>query len=450
MQLLPAIAVDPMDDGATEAIPPVSHHSAVRLAESAVQMADQLEQAREALRRQEVELAARASIVVDDDARGQVADRIEQTLADAVEACRCDAAVMYLLDDDTQHLKARASFGIHPQRLEQPPRELRGSRGDLEALVQGVVAIDDLHAGPIDTWQCPEPYASGICAAINQDDVPIGTLWLFAREAQQFAPRESAAARLAASHLALEISRAARGQQRLKQHRQSNALSEIAEWQFQGLPVGAALADHWRVDGMIESPRDWATGWHSWDVLPDGSLMLAMAEAVDSSVVGAMTAAIARAAMTAHCGYRHSPKQLLQRVSDTLWHTSTGEQLVSMLYARIDPDTGEGEVASAGSITAMIASRNGYRPLADGLGQPLTANIDSRCAAETFRLACGETLLAYSKGVITDGASQMMLGDCLRTCMQEGNASPLSELRRRLAQCDLHSERGMMTLSRMP
>lgn len=103
LRLLPAVTVDSMAGSDTDAAPAVSHQHAVRLAESAAQMTDQLQQAREMIRRQEAELAARASILVGDEDRDRIADRIETTLADAALACGCDAAVMYLLDDDTQY-----------------------------------------------------------------------------------------------------------------------------------------------------------------------------------------------------------------------------------------------------------------------------------------------------------------------------------------------------------
>ncbi len=415
-----------------------------------MQLTDQLQQARELIRRQEIELAARASILVDDEDRDRIADQIETTLADAAAACGCDAAVMYLLDDDTQHLKARSVFGMSPRTLERPPRELRGSRGDLEALVQGVVAVDDFRLDMIDTWNSPEPFACGICAAIRQEGVPIGTLWLFGNEAREFTASASAGARLAASQLALLLSQAARARSGATHKQEAAVARDIGAWQYQGLPVGAELAEGWRVDGMIESPHPWATGWHAWDVLPDGSLLLAMAEACDSTVMGAMSATIARAALTSHSGYRHTPRQLMQRVHDTLWNTSTAQQLVSMLYARIDPESGEGEVVSAGNITALIASRYGYRPIVDGRGAPLTSHIDARFFAETFRMGKGETLIAYGQGVVEDGANQRLLGESVRTSMQKCDLNPLARLRRQLAGKELRSERGLVSLVRVP
>lgn len=449
MQLLPA-AIDPMSGVDTESLPPVSHQRAMRLAESATMLAEQLGEAREALRRQEAELAARASIVVESHSQARLADQIELTLADAVAACRCDAAAMYLLDDDTKYLKARSVYRLDPQRLEVPPRELRGSRADLEALVQGVVTIDDFQFGSIDTWNSPEPFASGICVAIKQDDVPIGTLWLFGNEVKKFGKAEAAAARMAGSQLAYHLLHAASGKQRQVHKEEAAVIRDISHWQYQGLPVGVALAEGWRVDGMIESPKDWSTGWHSWDVLPDGSLLLAMAEAVDPTITGALSATVARAALTAHTGYRHTPRQMMQRIHDTLWQTSTGEQLMSLLYARIDPESGEGEVASAGNISAFIANRFGYRPLVDGRGEPLTTSIEPRCVAETFRMMPGESLLAYGDGFNGEGVDQMLLGNSMRDAMKRSEVNPLARLRRQLAKHRLTSERGVVALVREP
>ena len=253
---------------------------------------------------------------------------------------------------------------------------------------------------------------------------------------------------MASTQLAMLLERATSQRTQSDQRSTSAVIRDLAQWQYMSLPAGTKLADNWLVDGMIESPQDWVVGWHTWDVLPDGTLMLAIAEAEDATLSGAMTAATCRAALTAHTGYQHTPAQLMQRVSDTLWQTNTGEQLLSMLYARIDPETGEGEVAAAGRITAMISSRYGYRPLIDGKTPPLTSHIDAHCKTTTFRLQRGEALLGYGAGIGNDGATQMMLGDHLRTCMQRGDSHPLAAIRRSLAGFPLQQERGAISIVR--
>ena len=410
MELLPAVNTETSEMGVSAT---VSKLAASRLAESAARLAEELQRNREAMRRQEVELASRAPIMATDGDRARVADRIEKTLADAAAACRCDAAAIYLLDEETQFLKARAVFGLPTQRLEEQARPLRGSRADLEAMVEDVVMIEDLNASSLDAWNSPEPFSAGICAAIPSDGIPIGTLWLFSDEKTAFSSAETATARFAASQIGLELAQARVGSQdELKNLREP--VRDLAQWQYESLPVGATVAEGWRVDGLIESPNDWATGWHVWDVLPDGTVMIAIAESVDQSVKGAMSAAIARAALSAHTGYRHTSAQLIQCISDTLWQTSTAEQLMSILYARVDPESGEGEIVSAGSISAMIASRYGFRPMLDGPSDPLNTHIDARAVVKTFRLLKGETLMAYTAGFGSSGETQRMLGESLR------------------------------------
>ena len=167
MELLPAVNTETTEMGLSNTVSnTVSKLAAARLAESAAWLAEELQRNREAMRRQEAELASRsAPIMTTDCDRARVADRIEKILADAASACRCDAAAIYMLDEETQFLKARAVFGLPTQRLENEPRPLRAA-ADLEAMVEDVVMMEDLKASDLETWNSPEPFAAGICAAI--------------------------------------------------------------------------------------------------------------------------------------------------------------------------------------------------------------------------------------------------------------------------------------------
>lgn len=447
IELLPAVTTEMPQDHSDEFAPVMGRIAATHLATAASKLTEQVLRTRECLRQREAELASSAAIIgVEHDGK-VTADQIEQTLTDALEASKCDAAALYMLDEDTRYLKARSVVGLPLERLENAPRELRGSRGDLEAMVQDVVTINSMAADSVDTWNSPEPFAAGICVAIKVDDIPIGTLWLFRETTTEFGSTESAIARLVATNLSLLLRQAPQADI-FDNPQPHQAIQEIAQWQYESLPVGSVLAEGWRVDGMIESSESWATGWHHWDVLPDGTLMIAIAEATNRTTTGAMHAAVARAALAAHSGYRHTPAQLIQRVSDTLWQTNTGEQLVSLTYAHLDPETGDGIVASAGSINALISSRYGYRPLISGLSAPLNTSMDSNAENHEFHMLQGETLLAYTQGFGAAGTDQMTLGGHIHSAMQLGDSSPLAMLRRKLIDLPLTEERGALTLLR--
>ena len=201
VELIPAVNSETTEIGVSSG---VSKNAAARLAESAARLAEELQRNREAMRRQEVELAS--------------APRSWPPIAIAIESpielkkywpcCGCmplsGGSDLFAGRRDTV-LKARAVFGLPTQRLEEQARPLRGSRADLEAMVQDVVMIEDLNASALETWNSPEPFDAGICAAIPSDGIPIGTLWLFSDENKQFSTAESAVARFAAAQIGLEL-----------------------------------------------------------------------------------------------------------------------------------------------------------------------------------------------------------------------------------------------------
>lgn len=174
---------------------------AQRLADAARAMAEELQQQKAILRSQQAELAARASVILDVSKAERGCEQIDRILADATLATGTDAAAIYLLDEVTERLATRFVFGLSPAQRIGTSRPLRGARGDLEAMIQGVVAMDDLQGGPINQYTPPEPFASGICVSLGGIELPIGTMWLFGREVRQYDDLATAAARLAASNV---------------------------------------------------------------------------------------------------------------------------------------------------------------------------------------------------------------------------------------------------------
>lgn len=426
----------------------VSKMAATRLAESAGQLVRELEANRERMRLQEIELAARAPVLGSETERKRLSDQLDSLLERAVVGTGCKAAAIYLLDDETQKLHCRLSYGLPDDRIDQPPRALRGSRGDLQAMVDRVVAISDLTAEDRATWSSPEDaYAAAICASIESDEVPIGTLWIFSEKQKDFSIAETTIAEMSAAEIGDRLQKASSEKQLVNELRHEPA-QDLAQWQYEALPVGSLVASGWRVDGLLESPKTWASGWHLWDILPDGTLMIVLAEAVDDSVKGALTATLARAAVTAHTGYRHKPTDLLQRVSDTLWQSSTAEQLLSLMYARIDPFSGEGEIALAGSLKAVIANRYGYRSICSKVSDPLNTSIEVGCVTGEFHLQQGETFLAFSEGFADSFSDSVSVSQSLQEAMAAKETNPLARMRRQIAKQDLVRERGAVTLLR--
>jgi len=432
-------------------VPMVSREAAEQLAIAGSDLAQLFQQSLDAFEHQEAELAATATPVAASDTADQVAARLQRVLDRARSATGCDAAAIYMLDEQTTTLKLRACAGLPQARLLRPARPLRGSRGDLESLVRDVVLIDDLCGTLSTTWSSPEPYASAMVVRIEEDELPIGTLWLWSTAPQTFSHRDAAAAQVAAAAVAAELARTKLSRDRHRWTTTSSTLQSAAQWQLRQLPPAMELSPGYFVDGWTESPRPWACSWHSWEILPDGMIAFALAEADCSELCGAMIAATARAAFAAHSNYRHSVTDMLSRLSDSLWQTNSGDQIVSMLYGHLNPENGEGSVASAGRCQAIIAGSRGFRPVCCGMqSDPLASRIDCRLAHTEFRLHAGEALVAVNRGVLdaTSGLTQAAWADAVRQAVVKPDCPVLPAIRRALAGRPLDVERAGLMLFR--
>jgi len=434
-----------------EELPSVSHDMAEKLAYAATELANHYQNSLDAIRRQEAELAA-AAIPSDSEQKvGRLSERLQRLLRQAAAATGCDHAAVYMLDEQTTSLKMRACVGLPASRLIAAPRSLRGSRGDLESLVSDVVLIDDLDGTLSATWNSPERYPSAIVVRIEDEDLPIGTLWMWSSQPRSFTDRDGAAAQLASAAIANELATCKLSRQRHRWSVSSQSIQTAAQWQMRQLPPAMQLAPGYFVDGWTESPRPWACSWHAWEILPDGTIAIALAEADQTQLDGAMIAATARAAFAAHSHYRHSVTEMLARVSDSLWQTNTGDQIVSMLYAHLDPQTGEGQIASAGSVQAIIAGSRGFRPLCSGAqSDPLASRLDCRVASSVFRLHANEVLVSVNQGVLDHetGLTQTAWADIVREAVVRDGAPVLSAIRRALASKTSIKERAGIMLFR--
>jgi len=454
LSLRPAMGVPMMGgEDSLDEVPMVSREMAESLAVAASDLANQYQDSLEAIRRQEAELAASAVSNESIEKGSRLSEKLQSLLRQVIAATGSDRAAIYMLDEQTTSLKMRACYGLPTSRLMAAPRSLRGSRGDLESLVSDVVLIDDLAGSLSATWNSPEDYPSAIVVRLEDEDLPIGTLWIWSDEAKSYTDRDGAAAQLASAAIASELSKSKLSRQRHRWNVSSNSIQTAAQWQMRQLPPAMEIAPNYFVDGWTESPRPWACSWHAWEILPDGTIAIALAEAEQTQLDGAMIAATARAAFAGHCHYRHSVTDMLSRVSDSLWQTNTGDQIVSMLYAHLDPETGEGQIASAGSIQAIIAGSRGFRPLCSGhQSDPLASRLDCRVASSSFRLQAGEVLVAVNEAVLdhNDGLSQSAWADVVRESVTYDGAPVLSAIRRALASKELGKERAGMMLFRKP
>ena len=369
------------------------------LATAMTALVGQIWQMRYALWQREAELAAGVPVVPHAQEAGHLAERLEAVLRGGAEALGCEAAGLYLLDDDTSHLKLRAVWGLPAERLLEPPRPLRGALADLEALVGHAVALEDVQLLP--HWRVPEPFAAALCVPVSTPTIPVGTLWFFADRARPFTSEQTQLAEIVAGRVAADLERDVLLRQGVRTKQLERELHEARRWQQLRLPAIAPLLDDWQVSGCTVADDELSGSFHDWSILSDGTLALVVADCHRLTVDAALTAATVLTAVRAHLNYRHSPERLVEHVNETLWSASPGDWPVSLFCGAVQPEQGEFAYCATGRLQAFLVGAGQVRSLLTGTAA-VGVELEQTFQLERCQLERGECLV-----IITAGPQEM-------------------------------------------
>ena len=74
-----------------------------------------------------------------------------------------------------------------------------------------------------------------------------------------------------------------------------------------------------------------------------------------------MTTVTLASALKAHTEYRHSARQMIQRVGETLWASGAGDRFASLVYAVMEPESGGVDLAGTAGVAGLILRSDGYK-----------------------------------------------------------------------------------------
>lgn len=384
-----------METGHDTAESVVSAEAAEQLLRALNDVCLELRQTRETLWRREAELAAAVPVAPRPDEESHLAERLEAILQGGAEAVGADAATLYVLNDETTQLKARACWGLSKQRLLDPPRPLRGAVADLEALVGHAVVLEDTSL--LAHWKVPEEdFPSALCVPVSSPTTPLGTLWLFSCEPRDFTPEQTNMVEIVAGRLAADLDREVLMHEGIAGADLRRQRDLISSTQFERLPSIAPLLEGWDIAGWTTPSSDVLGDFFDWNVLPDGQLALAVGQAMGKGLEAAMTAGNLQTALRAHSGYRHDAREMVARLNETLWTGSAGDQFASIFYGLIDPESGEFCYATAGKVAAVLSDTS---PIVSS-SLPLGTQPEDSFQQGRAPLAPGGTLLLLSEGLL--------------------------------------------------
>jgi serine phosphatase RsbU (regulator of sigma subunit) len=366
------------------------------LAAALANVLDELELAKRTVWEREAELAAGVPITSRPDEKQHFAERLEGVLQGGVNAVQCQAAALYLLDDATTELKLRSTCGLPKDRLLAPARPLKGAIADLEALVGHAVVLEDTALLP--HWRVPEEFPSAVCVPVSTATVPLGTLWFFCDRVRDFTEQETNLIEIVAGRLAADLEREMLLQEGVQSKEVKKQWTGAVTWQQARMPKISPIVEGWQVAGWTEQVGGIGGDFHDWSVHQDGRLSLALGDAQGSMLTAGFTASAVQAALRSHAAYPHNAKEMLARINDTLWSSSSGDEFASLFYGLIDPDTGGLECSLAGT-AALLLIRQGQHEFLTTDGLQLGMNPDTLFTELRRTLLPGDVLVAMTEGV---------------------------------------------------
>ena len=372
---------------------PIELEQAQLMAEGLVSIIGQLLRLEHALREREAELAAGIPVVARSADGRHLADTLEALLKAAASSVDGVSAALYLLDDATTELKLRASYGLPVEQLIEAGRPLQGAIADLEALLGHAVTLENNSL--FDYWRVPQPCSAAVCVPVSSASMPLGTLWIFCDRATQFGDSEINLVEIIAGRIASDLEREVLVGETMAARDLKGQIEAAHHLQQSQLPRISPLVDGWDVAGWTCQGDKIGGSFHDWFVMADGSLAVAVGDALEGGLDAGLSASGLRTALRAHAEYPHQPEGLVNRVNATLWTASAGDQFASLFYAVIDQRTGEIRYTTAGRPKAWLIAREGLQSLAHG-SWPLGVQPEPNYERCTAQITPGGVLLVSS------------------------------------------------------
>ena len=412
-------------------LPMTGEDAAWQLLKSIDSLVQRLNETEKALSHQEANLATEVGVNVRSDEGHQLADRLLESLHRASELTNSDAAALYLLDDTTSELKMRCCWGMPASALAHPPRNLRGSLADLEALMGNAVLLENTRVAP--EWNCPEPFAAAMCVPIGSPTMPHGTLWLFSEHIRDFEDADIDAAKAATEKILSDIERSVLAEEVLKTRRLNRQFEDASLVQASRLPDQQPLHEDYEIAGWTYQGQALGGNFHTWNINRLGHITAAMGDAATSGPAGALVATSVQTVVETCWNSNHKPSQVIRKANDILWASQDGDWRSSLCYLQVHPESGSTQLSIAGDICAYLIGSRGYRLIA-GNTTLLALQPDSSYRNEQLYLEAGDLLMIASADVLAGAQRGGLSQDTLFKTIRDMHDDPASDIADHIAR----------------
>lgn len=408
-----------------------SEETAWELFEQIDALMGQLEEAEAKVQKQEAQLATSVAVSIRAEEGEVLSTRFQESLQRCAEQTGSDAAAVYLLNETTSQLEMRSCWGMPTSRLNKGPRDLRGSMGDLEALMGNAVLLENTALAK--EWGCPEDYAAAMCLPIGSPTMPQGTIWLFSDHVRDFSSTDIELAKTTSDKVLADIERSVLADEVLKGRSVERELEDAGLIQSTRLPSPQPLHADYDIAGWTFQGQALGGNFHNWTLNRNRKICAAIGESQANGAVGALVATSLQSIVETCWNSTHTSDQVLRRANDLLWEANDADWRSSLAYMLLDPDTGTLDLAMAGRIQAFVFGAHGFRMLG-GTCTELAAQPDTKFQRHEIVMEAGELLVFASSSVIGEKAAGGLTQDDLLTDINDLYDEPVSDIADHLAR----------------
>lgn len=369
---------------------------ATLLAEALSQLLGRLAQTSTQLRQRNRDVATLLNLGLAIPGQDDLAFSLAQLLKAAAHLTGSWSAAFFLLDPATERLRLRAIYNLVRDDVPHPFRELRTGQPDLTALADEPVVMRVKTPG--DHPLFPSEMRTAVCAAVQSETVPFGTLWVYDRRAKIYTRRDVQVLQSIAAQVAAVLERSAllRGsEQHERIHRDLKAASETQpDSTLQDLP------DDPRYEMAARCTSCYELGGDLCEVMslsPDRTA-IAVGDASGNSIPAAMIMSAVRGALQTHPAEAHETSGLLSRLNRALCNITHSHQFMSLCYGVYDATRRTFTYSNAGH-PAPLFIHDGKVTSLESHGLLLGVVPEVAYQQSSLQLSAGDLLVMYSDGI---------------------------------------------------
>jgi serine phosphatase RsbU (regulator of sigma subunit)/predicted ester cyclase len=177
------------------------------------------------------------------------------------------------------------------------------------------------------------------------------------------------------------------------------------------LPEEVPTLEGWQISPFYQPAREVGGDFYDFHLLSEGKLGLVVGDATGKGVPAALV-------MSTTCGMLQavsqaldssSPREVLERVNETLFARIPPDMLVTCFYAILEPNSGRLVYANAGHDLPYMRSQGGSCEQLRARGMPLGFMPGMSYEEKEIVLEEGEAALFYSDGLVEAHDSQRMM-----------------------------------------